>query len=256
VACTYNLLPLCLLLVCSRTKGKECWGGFSWAAFRNWGPMASLASAGLVMLVAEWLAFELLTLVASYLSGAHLAAQSILSTIAGLTYQLPFSIAVAASTRVANLIGATLSDAAKVSASVALCGAILAGLINSALLFGMRDILPRLFTSDEEVAALVVKTLPICIAFQLFDSLASACNGILRGIGRQKIGGYFNLIGYYAFALPISFMAAFWWDWSLIGLWFGPALALAALSVAEGIFIFKTSWESAVEDARKRNAMG
>jgi multidrug resistance protein, MATE family len=190
--------------------------------------MVNLATAGLVMLVAEWLAFEMLTLVASYLSGAHLAAQSVLSTIAGLTYQLPFSVSVAASTRVANLIGATLSDAAKVSATVALCGAFLIGFVNSAVLYGMRNILPRLFTSDEEVAALVVQTLPICIAFQLFDSLAASCNGILRGIGRQEVGGYFNLIGYYVFALPISFMAAFWWKWELVGLWFGPALALAA----------------------------
>jgi hypothetical protein len=29
-----------------------------------------------------------------------------------------------------------------------------------------------------------------------------------------------------------------------------------SLSIAEGIFIFKTSWESAVEEAMKRNAMG
>jgi hypothetical protein len=28
------------------------------------------------------------------------------------------------------------------------------------------------------------------------------------------------------------------------------------LSVAEGIFIFRTSWDQAVDDARKRNAMG
>jgi multidrug resistance protein, MATE family len=189
--------------------------------------MVHLATSGLIMLVAEWLAFEILTLAASYLSGAHLAAQSILSTIAGLTYQLPFAVSVASSTRVANLIGATLSSAANLSARVALVAAFLIGAINSALLFGLRGIVPKLFTSDDAVAALVMHTMPICVAFQLFDSLAASCNGILRGIGRQEIGGYFNLIGYYVLATPLSLVAAFWWKWSLIGLWVGPAITLA-----------------------------
>jgi MATE family multidrug resistance protein len=209
------------------TKGRECWGGFSFAAFRNWGPMVGLATSGLIMLVAEWLAFELLTLAASYLSGAHLAAQSVLSTIAGLTYQLPFAVSVAASTRIANLIGATLSDAAKLSARVALCASLIIGTVNSIVLFSMRNVLPGFFTSDAEVARLVVMTLPICVAFQLFDATASALGGILRGIGRQEVGGYFNLIGYYGFAIPTSLLVTFVFDWGLIGLWTGPALTLA-----------------------------
>ena len=80
--------------------------------------MIRLALPGLVMVLAEYLAFEILTLAASYLSTTHLAAQSILSTITAITFQIPFSTSIAASTRVANLIGATLSDAAKTSARV------------------------------------------------------------------------------------------------------------------------------------------
>lgn len=80
--------------------------------------MIKLALPGLLMVEAEYLAFEVLTLAASYFSVTHLAAQSILSTLTALTFQIPFSISVAASTRIANLIGATLSDAAKTSARV------------------------------------------------------------------------------------------------------------------------------------------
>jgi Na+-driven multidrug efflux pump len=82
------------------------------------GPMIKLALPGLLMVEAEFLAFEILTLASSYISTTHLAAQSILSTLTALTFQIPFPISIAASTRVANLIGATLSDAAKMSAKV------------------------------------------------------------------------------------------------------------------------------------------
>lgn len=80
--------------------------------------MIKLALPGLVMVLAEYLAFEVLTLASSYFSVTHLAAQSVLTTITALTFQIPFSISIAASTRVANLIGATLSDAAKTSSKV------------------------------------------------------------------------------------------------------------------------------------------
>jgi len=80
--------------------------------------MVRLALPGLLMVEAEFLAFEILTLASSYFSTTHLAAQSILSTLRALTFQIPFPISIAASTRVANLIGATLSDAAKTSAKV------------------------------------------------------------------------------------------------------------------------------------------
>lgn len=80
--------------------------------------MIKLALPGLLMVEAEFLAFEILTLAASWLSVTHLAAQSVVSTITAITFQIPFPISIAASTRVANLIGASLTDAAKTSAKV------------------------------------------------------------------------------------------------------------------------------------------
>jgi len=159
--------------------------------------MIKLALPGLVMVLAEFLAFEILTLSSSWLSSTHLAAQSVLATITSVTYQIPFTLSVAASTRIANLIGATLSDAAKVAARIALFAAVIIGIINVTLLSTLRNYVPHLFTSDPDVIALVAGVLPLCAAFQLFDALAAVCNGILRGLGRQEIGGYVGLIAYY-----------------------------------------------------------
>lgn len=197
VAITDNLLPVALLLYVVFVDGRECWGGFSRAALHNWGPMIKLALPGLVMVLAEFLAFEILTLSASYISSTHLAAQSLLSTITATTYQIPFPMSVAASTRIANLIGATLADAARTSAKVALVAALFVGVVNAVLLSSLRFQLPRLFTSDEDVIDLVARLLPLCAAFQLFDAIAAFCNGILRGIGRQEVGGYTALFSYY-----------------------------------------------------------
>lgn len=201
-----NLMPLCLFLYVRFVGGSECWGGFTRLAFKNWMPMIRLALPGLVMVLAEYLAFEILTLSASWISPTHLATQSVLSTISSITYQIPFPISIAASTRIANLIGATLSDAAKVNAKVSLYAALIVGIFNMILLSSCRKYIPRLFTNDADVISLTAKTLPLNAAFQLFDSIAALCNGILRGLGRQEVGGYVNLFAYYVVSqtLPLG----------------------------------------------------
>lgn len=182
--------------------------------------------------------------------------KSVLSTITSFTFQIPFPISIAASTRIANLIGATLADPAKISAKVAGFAAIAVGLFNVVLLSSLRSYIPQLFTSDPDVIGLVAKTLPLVAAFQLFDALAACCNGILRGLGRQEVGGYVQLFCYYAVAMPISMGTAFGLGWKLEGLWAGVAIALGLVTIIESLFLWGVNWERSVEDARNRNERG
>jgi multidrug resistance protein, MATE family len=118
VAITDNLLPVLLFLYVRFIDGSQCWGGFTKRAFSNWWVMIRLALPGMVMIEAEWLAFELMTLLSSRFGSEYLAAQSVLVTLATISYQIPFPVSIAASTRIANLIGAGLVDAAKTAARV------------------------------------------------------------------------------------------------------------------------------------------
>lgn len=217
--------------------------------------MIRLALPGLVMVEAECLAFEVLTLASTYLGTTPLAAQSVLGTISSITFQIPFPLSIAGSTRVANLIGASLVNPAKITAKVTLSGAVVVGILNMALLSSLRSYIPRLFTSEQEVIDLVADVLPLCAAFQLFDALAANCNGILRGLGRQEVGGYVQLLCYYAIAMPISMGTTFGLGWGLFGLWSGVAIALFLVSLIEGVFISRANWERSVRDAIQRNSM-
>jgi MATE family multidrug resistance protein len=199
VVITECFMPILLLLYVRfiAPNGMECWPGFTNKAFRNWGPMIRLALPGLVMVLAEFLAFEILTLASARISATHLAANTVLQSLSILTYQLPFPLSIAASTRVANLIGASLPDAAKITAQVAFVGGTVIGLLNMIVLSSLRFQIPWLFTSEEDVVALAAAVLPVNAAFQLFDALAAICNGCLRGLGKQEVGGYINLFAYY-----------------------------------------------------------
>lgn len=105
-------------------------------------------------------------------------------------------------------------------------GGVLVGLFNVTLLSVFRNQIALLFTQDPEVIKLVAQTLPVCAIMQLFDGMAAVSHGLLRGIGRQEIGGYVNLIAYYVVALPISFGLGFGLGWNLVGLWMGVTFGL------------------------------
>ena len=255
VAITDNLLPLGLWIYVRffSKKGMSCWNGFTKQALRNWGPMIKLALPGVIMIEAEVLAFEILTFASSYLGVEVLAAQSVLATLTSITFMIPFPLSIAASTRVANLIGATLADAAKLTTKVAFFGAVIIGIFNVTLLSALRNYIPYLFTNDKEVIEITSSILPLCAAFQLFDALAALCNGTLRGLGRQHFGGYVQLFCYYLIAMPISFGTAFGLGWGLWGLWTGVALALGLVALIEFIYLGRTDWNRSVEEARARN---
>ena len=104
--------------------------------------------------------------------------------------------------------------------------AICVGLFNLTLYSTLRYYLPLLFTADEEVIALCAAVLPVVAVMQVFDGLAAGANGLLRGIGKQAIGGPANIFSYYVVSLPLSLAMAFGLGWKLEGLWTGVTIGL------------------------------
>jgi len=99
-------------------------------------------------------------------------------------------------------------------------------LLNLTIYVALRFHLPLLFTSDQKVIALIAQAIPFAAAAQLFDGLSTGAHGLLRGIGKQSIGGPANIVAYYLISLPISLALAFQLDWKMEGLWAGITVGL------------------------------
>ena len=144
---------------------------------------------------------------------------------------MPLGIALAAVTRVGNLIGAGQPAEADRAAWVAfgLGGGVMA-LSGLAFFFG-RAWLPTLFTHDPVVIAATTAILPVVAAFQVFDGLQVVGGGVLRGMGQTRPAAIANLLGYYVLALPLGWWLAFRAGLGVVGLWWGLALALAIVAL-------------------------
>jgi MATE family multidrug resistance protein len=127
------------------------------------------------------------------------------------------------------------------------------GLVDGTIMATTRNILPRAFSTDPEVIRMAARVMPVLAAFQLFDATTALVNGILRGLGRQKIGGYANLLVYYLIAVPLALFLCFGpAKLELAGLWTGCVVGSSLITVSEGLYIIFFKWERAVEDAAMR----
>lgn len=232
-----------------------CWGGFDIReAFSGWSRLIPLAIPGLIMLVAEFLYFELMTLMASYLGTVPLAAQSIGSTVAALTYQIPYAIGIAGSTRIANFLGAGLPNAAQLSTKVCLTFGTAISAVNFLFLYFFRRHIALLFTPDERVISTVTKVMWLIALMQVSDGVNANSAGCLRGQGRTKIGGVVNLISYYAIGLPFSYYLTFKSviKGKLDGLWLGCILALTLIGSIQSYYALTANYTKLSKEVTQR----
>ncbi|OBA20813.1 putative MATE family drug/sodium antiporter [Metschnikowia bicuspidata var. bicuspidata NRRL YB-4993] len=233
----------------------QCWNGFSFQkAFLGWSKLIYLAVPGWIMLEAEFLAFEILTLMASYIGTLELAAQSVGSTMASLTYQVPFAIGIASSTRIANYLGAGLGSSARTTTVVALMFGLFVSVLNFLALCIFQTQIAALFTNDENVIAIIHQIMWLVALMQISDAMNANSAGCLRGQGQTKIGGIVNLVSYYLVGIPLSVYLSFYspWKGSLHGLWIGTTVALTIIGSVQSYYALFADFGQLCEDARLR----
>lgn len=258
VVITNWLMCVLLFAYIFYVKGYQCWPKqqlLDSVYFTSWTKMINLSVPGVLMVEAEWLAFEIITFTASKFGTEVLAAQSIVSTTCVLMYQIPFAISIAASTRIAWYIGAASIKSAKIATSATIRTSLSLGIVNCCIIYVFREFFASLYTNDKKVIKLASEVLIIGAVYQINDFLSCATGGVLRGQGRQKIGGILNLISYYLIALPVAFLCAFYFKLGLLGLWIGMIIALFFISVSQYYFVATSNWEAVINECINEGIM-
>jgi MATE family multidrug resistance protein len=250
---TRNLLPIGLFIYAKVCTSGDCWRPLDRQIFNNWSSMLKLALPSLLMLEADCIGFEVMTIMAGRFGTAELGAQTLTVTLCGFIYKTPLSLGIAAGTEIAQRLGEASARKARQAAriSIVLATFIAWAVFLALLLF--KQHLPWILTDDKSIIALMREILPIIAVFQFVDAYVGVMNGIIRGIGKQAFGAWVQLVGCYAVGLPVSGYTAFGLDWRLKGLWTGIALAMVFVCIVQGLYLWKVDWRRLVDDARHRN---
>jgi MATE family multidrug resistance protein len=139
----------------------------------------------------------------------QLAAMSVFQTTNGLSFMVPQGFHVAAAAHVGNALGASDPASAKLSALVAPIGAGLMGATSATLLAVFSNPWARLFTNDHAVASVAAHIFRSLWFYFIADAIQCALTGVVKGAGRQNIGGPVVFASYYLVGLPLAACFAF-----------------------------------------------
>ena len=182
--------------------------------------------------VFEYGVFASATAFAGRLEPVALAAHQIVLNIAGFTFMVPFGLASASAVRVGQAVGrGDPAGAARAGWTALALGVAFMAVAAAVFVLGPRALL-GLFTRNTAVTEIGVALLLIAAVFQLFDGIQGVLTGALRGLGDTRTPMIWNLVGHWAFGLPLGYALCFWWTWGVRGLWIGLSAGLISVGAA------------------------
>lgn len=249
---TSLLLPVLAVLYIRFINGFQGWGGFSSQSLTDWWPYLHLGLPGIAMVCAEWWAFEITGILAGLLGQTPLAVQTVLLQTTSIFFMIPFALAAAAGTRVGNLLGATRPAYARISAAVSLANGLAASILYCIALFLLRRLWAALFSQDLHLRTQVIQAIPIAAVYMVADAINAVSAGLLRGVGKQRIGSIINLAAHYLLGLPLGVALAFHWKLGVHGLLWGITAALAAVASLQLMVFAAIDWEDEARQVAHR----
>ncbi|KAI4326108.1 hypothetical protein MLD38_031451 [Melastoma candidum] len=233
---------------------KESWMGWSIDCFHGWMPIIRLAIPSCATVCFEWWWYEIMIILAGYLSDAPaaVATMGIVIQETALIYTLPSSLGQAISTRVGMELGANRPKKARLSSLVGLACALLMGLVAMSFSLIVRNSWAWMFTSDATIAALTVTVLPVVGLSEVGNFPQTAGCSVLRGSSRPNLGTYINTVAFYGVGLGPGYYMGLRKGMGILGLWLGNLAAQLTCAAVMFSVVLRTNWAQQAQKAQER----
>ncbi len=194
------------------------------------GRMIRLGSPIGLQLFLEFGAFGAIGVAMGWMGTNAIAGHQIALNLAAFAFMIPLGVSQASAVLVGRAVGRGDPDQARRVAGGALLACCVAMAVTAGAFLGLPGPLARSFTTDVGVAAVAATLIPVAGMFQLFDGLQIVCAGALRGVADTLAPMLCNLAAFWLFGMPLSLWLGFVLDLGPVGLWWGLAGGLAAVS--------------------------
>lgn len=181
----------------------------SWDMFRNLWEFISLGASATLMLCSEWWAFEILTIMASMIGASEVDAQTIILQCGMLAYMIPLGISISTSSLVGNFLGAGKPIVAVRIGKLAYCLVLCSQFLIGTIMFFFGHWIAQAYTDDQAVIQICILLVPFLSFFCIIDGLVAVGSGILKGVGKQRVGAITNILSFYGVGIPMAYYLCF-----------------------------------------------
>ncbi|KAM3343352.1 protein DETOXIFICATION 18 isoform X1 [Capsicum galapagoense] len=160
-----------------------------------------------------------------------------------VAFMMCYGLSAAASTRVANELGAGNIDKAKHAMVVTLKLCVLLALVVDLALYFGHNAWAGLFSDSKEIIKEFDTMVPLLLVSFVLDFYQGILSGVARGCGWQHLVMFINLATFYFIGMPISCLLAFKFNLHAKGLWMGSICGLACQALGLLLLTLLTKWE-------------
>jgi MATE family multidrug resistance protein len=221
---------------------------FDWKLIWNYlrkGIPAALMSA------ADWIGFEVMTLMSSFISAESLAANICLFNFITLIFMIPMGMSFATTTLVGNSIGAKNVEKAKKYTIASVILAVSTISVTTTLIIIYRESLPHLYTNEQNVADLVAGLLKIYVCFAVIDAAGIILMGAIKGLGMQSVASFLLLFILYPVNIPMAYYFAFVLGYGVYGLWYSQFISIILMFISFLFIVLYYDWNEIAKKAEK-----
>lgn len=181
-----------------------------------------------VSMFAEVGLFAVVTLLASSLSTATVAAHQIALNFTSLLFMVPLGLSMGITIRVGNAVGRKNPTDIRRAGLYGLALVLVTQAVSMSIILFGGDFVVGLYTDDTVVHDITVGLLFLAAIFQLSDGVQVAAAGALRGIKDMQFIMFSNVFSFWALGLVASWYLCFHLDYGVKGLWAGLIVGLTA----------------------------
>ncbi|XP_049402161.1 protein DETOXIFICATION 18-like [Solanum stenotomum] len=250
-----SFLTLGLYVLLSKRFNHIWRDGLSFEPFHHILTNLKLALPSAAMVCLEYWAFELLVLLAGLMpnSGTTTSVVAMCVNTQNIAYMISYGLSAAASTRVANELGAGNPDKAKHAMFVTLKLSVLLAIAVDLALFLGHNAWASLFSDSAEIINKFASMTPLLLISFVFDFIQGILSGVTRGCGWQHLAMCINLATFYFIGMPIAGLLAFKFNLHSQGLWLGLICGLACQSSGLLLLTLMTRWGKVAEVSTNSN---
>lgn len=163
--------------------------------------------------------FSLTAIMVGWLGSLELAAHQIAITISTVSYTIFLGIGSAVAIRTGFFKGADDWERVRRITVAGLHIGVMTSTLVCLVLCAIRNDASGLFTSNAEVASIVVALMPILILYQYFDGTQIILANALRGLADVKSIMWISFITNFLIAIPVGYLLGFTCGMGIAGIW-------------------------------------
>ena len=179
----------------------------------------------------EVAAFAIAGLLAGVFGKEQIDAHGIALNMAAFTYMFASGIGSATTIRVGNYYSLNNINEVKLAIKTSYKLVIITMGFMALVFISCNTFLPMIFSNDVEIIMITSKLLLFAAFFQLFDGTQVVAIGVLRALEDYKYPTYVAFVGYWIIALPLCYLFAFVYGYTVYGVWLALSIGLGFVAI-------------------------